>query len=240
MAEDFNTAPRIYVSSPLSADVRVSLEAPQAHYIRNVMRLESGGVLRLFNGADGEYTARIDTLGKAGGALVCLKKIREQPVSIQALSLVFAPIRKHRMDFMIEKAVELGVTALHPVLTAHTQMRVFNEERVRAQMIEAAEQCGRLDIPVLHKPVDLKLKMVQWDAAQIIHFAAERLADAPLLSQKQEAAAFLIGPEGGFDEQETDFLRNLPFIRPVSLGTRILRADTAALFCLTLARRSGA
>lgn len=240
MSDSLDTVPRLYVSAPLAEAARISLTTAQAHYVRNVMRIGEGESLRLFNGADGEYAARIEIVGKAGVIAICGVQIRAQPSAVAPLSLLFAPIRKNRMDFTIEKAVELGVTALHPVLTAHTQVRSLNCERLRAQIVEAAEQCGRLDIPVLHEPVELKAKMTKWDAAQVIYFAAERIPEAPLLSQNHEASAFLIGPEGGFNEQETAFMTALPFVRPVSLGARILRADTAALVCLALARRSGA
>ncbi len=240
MNDPFYSVPRLYVAAPLSEGAKVPLEEAQAHYVRNVMRMGEGAVLRLFNGKDGEYLARVELAGKNKAAASCGERIRKQPAHNLPLALLFAPIRKNHMDFTIEKAVELGVTALHPVLTAHTQVRNLNLERIFAQIVEAAEQCGRLDLPVLHEPVDLKAKLVRWDGAQIIHFAAERLADAPQLSQTHEASAFLIGPEGGFSEEETDYISGLAFVRPVHLGPRILRADTAALVCLALARRSGA
>lgn len=234
------TAPRLFVPASLREDAEISLDPAQAHYVRNVMRMAEGGILRLFNGRDGEYAGRVAKAGKTGVSVACGRPIRAQPPAPSPLSLLFAPIRKNHMDFMIEKAVELGVTALHPVITAHTQTRHINAERLRAQITEAAEQCERLDIPALHEPAELRAKLARWDGAQAIHFAAERLADAPLLSQAQGASAFLIGPEGGFSPGETAFISGLPFVEAVSLGPRILKADTAALVCLTLARRSGA
>jgi len=227
-----HSLPRLYVSHVLAAGLRVAPQDGQSHYLLHVMRLKDGDGVRLFNGVDGEFRAICHVLSKHKLEWECVEKLREQPLAPQALHLLFAPIQKARMDFLIEKAVELGVTAFHPVLTARGQVRKLNTERVEAQIIEAAEQCERLELPVLHEIVDLKRGIVAWRETPVIHWAAERLEMRGDIAAEKDFSAFLVGPEGGFDAAEIAFLSAQPCIRPISLGARILRAETAVLKCL--------
>jgi len=236
MSEKNITAPRLYVAAPLAERALVSADSAQAHYVLHVLRIKDGGTVRLFNGRDGEYIGTCRIVSKQKLEWMCGAQLRTQSEEIRPLHLLFAPIQKNRMDFLIEKSVELGVTALHPVLTARTQVRQLNRTRIQSQIIEAAEQCERLDIPVLHDPVPLKAKIMPWHETPHIHWAAERVAEAPDILDQQGMNAFLIGPEGGFDAQEQDFLAAQSVIKPISLGRRILRAETAALKCLACAR----
>lgn len=199
------------------------------------MRLAPGGQVRAFNGRDGEWLGAIDDLGKKGGSVVLREQILKQPVGGRRVCLLFAPIRKQRLDFLIEKAVELGVTDLCPVITARTENRFLKSERMEAQIIEAAEQCERLTLPTLHAVQSLERVLRAWEGPDI-HAALER-RDLPLLESAELGAdcAFLIGPEGGFDEVEVALMCRLPCLKAISLGDAILRAETAALYCLSLA-----
>lgn len=200
-----------------------------------MLRRQPGDVLRIFNGQDGEWLGEITDLGKKGGAFILTERIKDQPKAGPRRHLIFAPIKKQRLDILIEKAVELGVTDLHPALTNRTESRKINENRIHAQTIEAAEQCERLDVPVLHTMEPLMKKVTLWQGPPI--FAALERTDAPALAaiDMSSDAAFLIGPEGGFDESEIGFLTAQESVRPVTLGRNILRAETAALACLAYA-----
>jgi 16S rRNA (uracil1498-N3)-methyltransferase len=236
MTENVNKAPRLFVTAALAAGQNFALDESQTHYVRNVMRLKEGEHVRCFNGRDGEFAARIDSLSKKSASMLAETKRINQPASTPRIHLLFAPLKKHRMDQVIEKTVELGVTDLHPVITAHTEVREVNAERLSAQMIEAAEQSERLDVPTLHPQADLRAKMAAWDKTLPLFWGAETEKDgAPMLCQALKASAFLIGPVGGFNQNECDFLSKLPFIRPVSLGPRVLRAETASILCMILA-----
>lgn len=195
--------------------------------------------MRIFNGRDGEWLAEITAIGKKDGALCLTRQIRAQGKSGAARHLLFAPVKKQRMDVLIEKAVELGVSDLHPVLTNRTENRKINAERLEAQMIEAAEQCERLDVPRLHPLVPLAQKIAGWTDGEV--YACLERADAPLLHTviTGGGAAFLIGPEGGFDAGEIEFLSARENVRPVSLGANILRAETAAIACLSYVYLNG-
>lgn len=201
------------------------------------MRREPGDLVRLFNGRDGEWLGEIEALGKKDGRVLPLEQVKVQPVKAPEVHLIFTPLQKNRLDFLVEKAAELGATALHPVLTARTEHRKINEERAGLQLIEASEQCERLDIPVLHPLEDLKAKMVKWSVDTPVFWGAERRPETPTLAQAlsgyEGALAFLIGPAGGFTPEEFDFLSGLQCVRPVSLGERLLRAETAGLACLS-------
>lgn len=227
-------APRLYINAPLSHGTTVQTSDEQAHYLKNVMRVQTGDPVRLFNGRDGEWLATIDVLDKKKAHLKPQSLIRPQPDARRPVHLLFAPIKKARMDWLIEKTVELGVSDLHPVTTHRTEIRDINADRIRAQIIEAAEQCERLDIPRLHELCDLKTCLGRWPHDISVHMALER-ADAPALRKnlpESGALAFLIGPEGGFSPEEREYPGNLPFLRPASLGPDILRTETAALFML--------
>jgi 16S rRNA (uracil1498-N3)-methyltransferase len=223
---------RLFVTAPLANGAAVELGQEQAHYLKNVMRLEESDPVALFNGADGEYRARIAGFGKRAASLVVDEQTRpQQPES--DLWLVFAPIKRARIDYLVEKATELGASALLPVITRHTHVERLNLERLRAHAIEAAEQSERLTVPRLQEPRALDDVLADWDASRRIMLCDESGKAPPvgaaLAHHTEKSWAVLIGPEGGFAETELDALRKLPFVSPVSLGPRILRADTAAV-----------
>lgn len=234
-SDGFIKLPRLYVESGLSAGGIITLPQEQAHYLRNVLRIGAGGRVRLFNGQDGEWTATVETSGKKEVSLRPERKLKSQPPPAREVRLFFAPIKKARMDWLVEKAVELGATHLHPVLTRNTDVRAINEERVRAQIIEAAEQCERMDIPTL-APLQPLFTAIQ---RREILACVERTDAPPLRAILPDSgpAALLIGPEGGFSAEEKEKLSSDPSVRVVSLGVRILRAETAALVALCQAER---
>lgn len=199
------------------------------------MRRPEDAELRLFNGRDGEWLGRLAFIGKKDGSVALTRQIRNAVSRPLKLHLLFAPIKKDRMDFMVEKAVELGVTDLHPVLTQYTTIRDINPERMTRQIIEAAEQCERLDLPTLHALRPLKELPKAWNSKIPVFAALERM-DAPFIGSLPaipQEAGLLIGPEGGFGEEERDALLKADWVKPVGLGDQILRAETAALFGLS-------
>ena len=227
---------RIYVDAPLKNDAHAELSADQAHYFKNVMRRKEGEAIRVFNGVDGEWVAKIQSLSKKNGTLLIQEQLKEQPKPHKEITLMFCPIKKQRMDFLIEKAVELGASALQPILSQNTEVRKINEERINAQIIEAAEQCERLTIPKLLPLTKLENIITSQTS---IYAALERAEGVPHINdiQVKEDCAFLIGPEGGFTEEESMKLQNAPSIQGVSLGEQILRAETAALYGLAYLNR---
>lgn len=235
MRENY-TLTRLYVDDALSDGEIVELAKKQAHYLGNVLRKGEGDVLRVFNGSDGEWRAEISGLSKRTASIIIKERLRDSQICPD-ITLCFAPIRKHRTTFIVEKATELGVRRLQPVITARTQFPKLNLERMRAQAIEAAEQTERLDIPAISEPQSLESLLKEWDAQRRLIFADEA-GDAKTAQEALESikgpAAILIGPEGGFTPQERESLHMQKYVTPVSLGPRILRADTAALSLLTL------
>lgn len=227
------TLPRLYTDQNLKEGLAVPLDRKQAHYLGNVLRLQDGASVRLFNGRDGEWLAALETPSKKNLAAAPLQQIKAQPSASSQIHLLFAPIKKHRMDILIEKSVELGVTDLHPVLTDRTEVRKLNTDRLHAQIIESAEQCERLEIPALHPLEKLDQKLARWNKSQKILWGDERGSGTPLHSVSTQDWAFLIGPVGGFTAEEAGRLRNLPFIQPISLGPQIYRVETAAILCLS-------
>jgi 16S rRNA (uracil1498-N3)-methyltransferase len=230
-------AARLHVEPDLSEGAALRLEAEQTHYLKNVLRLEAGDAVALFNGRDGEWLGRIEGFGKGWCSLTLIERRREQRPGPD-LWLVFAPIKRAHIDFLVEKATELGVAALHPVHTNRTVVERVNLDRLRANAIEAAEQSERLTLPVLHEPQDLRALLTEWPTERRLLLCDESGA-APAIGEvlRQTAAerwAVLVGPEGGFAETELDALRKLAFVSPVSLGPRVLRADTAALAALAV------
>jgi 16S rRNA (uracil1498-N3)-methyltransferase len=223
---------RLFVASPLANGAAVDLGQEQAHYLKNVMRLGEGDSVALFNGSDGEFRARIDCFGKRAANLIVEEQTRAQQPEPD-LWLVFAPIKRARIDYLVEKATELGASALVPVITRHTHVERLNLDRLRAHAIEAAEQSERLTVPRIEEPRALDDVLAAWHASRRIMLCDESGTAPPvvqaLAGQSAVAWAVLIGPEGGFAETELDALRKLPFVSAVSLGPRILRADTAAL-----------
>ncbi|HXM84350.1 MAG TPA: 16S rRNA (uracil(1498)-N(3))-methyltransferase [Stellaceae bacterium] len=226
---------RLYVEASLGEGGSLGLAAPQAHYLKSVLRLGKGDELALFNGRDGEYRARIAGLGRGWCSLDILAQRRPQRDEGD-LWLAFAPIKRARLDFLVEKATELGVSEIHPVMTARTMVARVNAERLRANAVEAAEQSERLSVPAVHEPVKLAPLLKAWPAGRRLILCDES-GTAPPLAQALKGlspapCAILTGPEGGFADSELDDLRKLPFVCPVGLGPRVLRADTAALGAL--------
>ncbi len=227
--------PRIYVEAPLGDGLSVPLDADQAHYLKNVMRRNDGDPLRIFNGRDGEWRANLSNLSKKGGTLDLSYIIKPQPPLSRRVHLYFAPVKKTAMDWMIEKAVELGATDLHPVLTQNTEVRKLNDERLTKQVLEAAEQCERLFIPVLHPILPLE-RAFNPDIPVLACIERENTPDISRSVPKNGDIGILIGPEGGFTAEEKSFLREKAGVTAVSLGDSVLRAETAACYALIAAR----
>ena len=221
----------MFVRVPLGEGARVELDAGQANYLGNVLRMKEGGELLLFDGASGEWLARIAEAGKKRMALAVERRTREAE-GIPDVWLAFAPVKRGRVDWLIEKATELGVARLVPVTTQRTIVERLNLERLRAHIIEAAEQCGRTRLPELAEPVALARFLDQRDPARPLCFADEAGGEPAASAFKPGAATILTGPEGGFSEDERAAIRAAPNAHPISLGPRILRAETAALAAL--------
>ncbi|MCL7463834.1 16S rRNA (uracil(1498)-N(3))-methyltransferase [Phaeovulum sp. NW3] len=226
---------RLHVEHPLGPGQAVPLTEAQAHYLFGVMRLGAGARVALFNGRDGEWTAEVARAAKRGGDLACIEQAAPQ-LNPPDLWLVFAPIKKARTDFIVEKAAELGAARIIPVQTDFTNSERIRQDRLQAHAVEAAEQCGGTFVPEVSDLVPLAKVLAGWDGARRILWADESLAGPAetLAGLAPGPWAILIGPEGGFSEPERARLRGLPFVTPVSLGPRILRADTAACAALTL------
>jgi 16S rRNA (uracil1498-N3)-methyltransferase len=220
--------PRLFVETPLAAGARVELEAAQANYLGNVMRLKEGDRLLLFDGASGEWLAEIVEVSKRRMTLIVSEPTRPQE-SVPDLWLAFAPVKKGRVDWLVEKAVELGVARLQPVVTQRTIVDKLNLERMRAHIVEAAEQCGRTALAAIDAPVKLDLFLKGRDPARTLYFADETGGEAAATAFKPGPALILTGPEGGFTPDEAAAIRAVPNVRAISLGPRILRAETAAL-----------
>ncbi|HSK39128.1 MAG TPA: 16S rRNA (uracil(1498)-N(3))-methyltransferase [Arenibaculum sp.] len=232
---DHRVETRLYVEEPLAEGQVVGLGHERAHYLRTVLRLERGALVALFNGRDGEWLARIDGVGKGWCSLAVQHRTRGQDGAAD-LWLLFAPVKRTRIDFIAEKASELGCSVVWPVLTRHTDVARVNVDRLRANAVEAAEQCERLTVPELRGPERLDRVLGGWPQGRILFLCAEAgdarpVAEAMAL-HRNAPAAVLVGPEGGFTQEELDGLRKLAFVVPVGLGPRILRADTAALAVL--------
>jgi 16S rRNA (uracil1498-N3)-methyltransferase len=241
MAPSIHPAPpasiRLFVESPLADGATIPATAGQAHYLGAVMRRSVGDGVALFNGRDGEWAARIESLRKDRGAFGVTERLRPQPEEPD-LWLAFAPLKRDATDLVAQKATELGVTMLRPVTTARTNAGRVNEARLRAIAIEAAEQCERLTVPHVAPLVSLAALLAAW-RQDVPLFAAVEREDAPPLAVAAAAAAagaagLLIGPEGGFAPEERAVLRRHRFVHPASLGPRILRAETAAIVGLAL------
>ena len=227
---------RLHLVADLSENVDIALERSQAHYLFGVMRLGVGATVSVFNGRDGEWLAEVVEAGKRGGLLRAMHQTRAQSVPPD-LWLAFAPIKKARTDFIAEKACEMGCRRLVPVFTAFTNSERVNTERLAAHCVEAAEQCGLVTVPEVCAPRPLQGFLSDLGARRVM-FCDESGAGAPAASVLAEAGrgpwAVLIGPEGGFAPQEAERLRAMETAYPVSLGPRILRADTAAVAALAL------
>lgn len=225
---------RLYVDHPLGAGQSVALTREQAHYLFGVMRLGEGAHVALFNGRDGEWLARVERAAKNGGTLVAGEQTR--PLQMPPdLWLLFAPIKKARTDFIVEKAAEMGAARIVPVQTAFTNADRIRRDRLQAHAVEAAEQCGGTFVPEVADLVRLGRLLDGWPGERRLMFCDESAAgEALALPETPGPWAILIGPEGGFSPEERTRLRGLPFAHPVSLGPRILRADTAAVAAMTV------
>lgn len=231
---DLTKTTRIYTAQELGEGHSLLLEGDVHHYLRNVMRVAAGQVVRIFNGRDGEFVARLEKIDKRHIETTIENRVREQRNPAHRLHLLFAPIKKERMDWIIEKAVELGATDIHPVLTQNTDMRKINDERIEAQIIEAAEQCERMDVPVLHKIENLHEKLESWPENIPVLAAIERMGIEPVPRGIDYDCALLIGPSGGFTADEKHDIVSHSFVKPVSLGKNILRTETAVAAALSI------
>jgi 16S rRNA (uracil1498-N3)-methyltransferase len=237
MADYDFSAPRLYVDADLRTDAVIAIEAEASNYLRNVLRLGAGDSVLVFNGRDGEWRTEITEAGKKKTSLTPREQTRPQTPSGD-LWYLFAPLKHARLDYMVQKAVEMGASRLQPVMTRRTQAARVNLDRMRANAIEAAEQCGILNIPDIGEPQTLEKLLVDWKPERRLIFCDES-ADAtnPLDALKnipRAPLAVLIGPEGGFDDSERAKLLKSPNVTAISLGPRVLRADTAAVAALAL------
>jgi len=232
---DFRS-PRLYVDAPLGEGGTIALGSPQAHYLGAVLRLKPGARVLLFNGRDGEWSATMAGQ-RRGVSLVVGARTRLQTAPTD-LHYLFAPLKAARHDYMVQKAVEMGVSLLQPLLTRHGQVARVNLQRMHANAVEAAEQCGILSLPELRAPVALARLLGEWDPARRLVFCDEdaevRSPIAALAGLPHAPLAVLIGPEGGFADDERSALLKLPNVVRLSLGPRILRGDTAAVAALAL------
>jgi 16S rRNA (uracil1498-N3)-methyltransferase len=237
MADTDFSAPRLFLAEDLTAGASISLAAEPSNYLRNVLRLAAGDDVLVFNGRDGEWRAKIAEAGKKKTGLEIHEQVRTQTPA-NDLWYLFAPLKHARLDYMVQKAVEMGASRLQPVMTRRTQSGRVNLERMRANAIEAAEQCGILNIPEIGEPLPLDKLLGAFPSDRRLIFCDESAAaDNPLAALKKVSRgplAVLIGPEGGFEEVERARLLKLPQVTAVSLGPRILRADTAAVAALAL------
>lgn len=242
--------PRIYLDRPLGKGGDISLGKDETHYLVTVMRRNAGDPVRVFNAHDGEWQAEVAEASRKSAVLAIGDRLRE-PRSVPDLDLLFAPVKKARTDFIVEKATELGAAVIQPVITRRTQSERVRTDRLMALATEAAEQTERLCLPVVSEPVTLERLLADWPEHERLIFCDEagdgegawggpQGRARPMLDVLRAEPApsgpwtVLIGPEGGFDDAERARLRSLPFVRAVTLGPRILRADTAAVAALTL------
>jgi 16S rRNA (uracil1498-N3)-methyltransferase len=235
---DFN-APRLFVDAPLQAGARVGLDRGQANYLLNVLRLKSGDPVLVFNGQDGEWRAEVSVEGRKAADLVCVERTREQAAPPDII-YAFAPLKHARLDYMVQKAVEMGAGVLQPVLTQRTQSSRVNLDRMRSNAVEAAEQCGILSIPEVREEENLERFLKSLEKERLVVFCDE---DAPVsnpvealakLGNKQAGLVVIVGPEGGFTDQERALVAAHERCVCVSLGPRILRADTAAVAAMAI------
>ncbi len=226
---------RLFITDALEAGHSIALSEPQAHYVAHVMRLKVGAEVRVFNGQQGEWRATISAISKKGCTLHLGELTRPQKPEPD-LWLAFAPIKRARIDLVVEKATELGVSVLWPVFTQHTNAERINLARLRATAIEAAEQCERLTVPEVREPTAFAHVMTQWPQSRRLFVLDETGAGQPIAvalnAYASQPCGFLVGPEGGFAQTELDGLAQLTFVSRISLGPRILRAETAALAAL--------
>lgn len=236
---DFRTK-RLFVSDNLIQNQSIEMDRAQANYLLNVLRLKVDDNVLLFNGRDGEWRACLVPTGRKACNLIPVEQLRQQPPPYDLL-YCFAPLKQARLDYMIQKSVEMGAGTLQPVATQYTQVHKLNEDRISSNLVEAAEQCGILSIPNLKATISLEKLLDSWPDTQTnrVLIFCDELAEASEQAERLHALAgqriaILIGPEGGFSESERTLLRSKPFVHGLSLGPRILRADTAAVAALAI------
>ncbi|EPE99820.1 16S rRNA (uracil(1498)-N(3))-methyltransferase [Rhizobium grahamii] len=232
---------RLFVDAPLAAGAAVEATADQFNYLANVLRMAEGAELLVFNGRDGEWKARLTFPSRKRIVVIPEEQTRPQPAPSD-LHYLFAPLKVGRLDYLVQKAVEMGASTLRPVMTQHVQGKITNLDKLRANVIEAAEQCGILAVPEVAEPVRLFDLLDAWPSDRRIIYCDEGDAGQnplPLLSKIGERQlALLVGPEGGFSEEERARLRSLDFVTAIPLGPRILRADTAAVAAMAVIQAS--
>jgi 16S rRNA (uracil1498-N3)-methyltransferase len=230
-------AQRLFVDGELAAGAAIACSPAQSNYLRNVLRLSAGSEVLVFNGRDGEWRAKLGPAGKRGCVLELIARVRFQQQGPD-LDYVFAPLKRARLDYMVQKATEMGVARLRPVVTRHTVAERIKLDRMRANVVEAAEQCGILRLPLISEPVRLQRLLETWSAARPLIFCDEEApVESPLevLSRVPRGPlGVLLGPEGGFDAGERSLLLAQSWTVRISLGPRVLRADTAAVAVLAL------
>ena len=232
----FSREQRLHVENDLAEARAVPLERAQSHYLLNVLRMGQGDTILLFNGRDGEWRATIDPVGRKSAVLTPRERTRPQP-PLPDLDLLIAPLRKERLDYTVQKAVEMGAGLIRPTITRHTQGR-FNVERARANAREAAEQCGILAIPAVAEPRKLTAALDGWDGRPLVFCDEDEATQNPLPAlsaiPRGGPLGVLIGPEGGFADDERLRLRAMDCVVPIPLGPRVLRADTALVAALAV------
>jgi 16S rRNA (uracil1498-N3)-methyltransferase len=234
------TTPRLHVEMPLSAGAEFALPKEQGHYLANVLRLVSGDAVALFNVRDGEWLCYLTETSKKAVRLR-VERLTSDVRPPPDIDYLFAPLKHARLDYVVQKATELGVRRLRPVITARTVAERVNLERMKANAIEAAEQCNLVFLPDVMTPQPLAKVLESWVPSRCLIYCDERAAianPAQALKSLATPAAVLVGPEGGFTIEERDHLRSLPFVTAISLGPRILRADTVAIAALSLVQAS--
>jgi 16S rRNA (uracil1498-N3)-methyltransferase len=229
------STPRLFVAGPLAAAMVVQLDGPPAHYLRNVLRMGPGDPVLLCDDVSGEWLARCTSAGKRRVDVAVERKLRERE-AVPDLWLCFAPVKKAALDWLVEKATELGAARLVPVITDRTIVDRVNQDRMRAIAVEAAEQCGRTALPVIAPPIKLMALLAEWPAGRTLLFADESGGEAAAVvcGKTPAPAAWLTGPEGGFTDRERAAILAHGAARRVSLGPRILRAETAALAAIAM------
>lgn len=234
------TAQRLFVEAPLAAGTQCDAPATVHNYLLNVLRLRAGDVVHLFNGRDGEFRARLSEASRRHVRFGIEAQTRPQ-AALADLDYAFAPLKQARLDYMVQKAVEMGAGRLTPVITNRTQVRRLNLDRLRANVVEAAEQCGVLAIPVVAEPVGLSTYLAALPATRVLIFCDERAPPgspietlAAIAGRADSGVSLIVGPEGGFDDGERASLMRAPNVARISLGPRILRADTAAVAALAM------
>jgi 16S rRNA (uracil1498-N3)-methyltransferase len=230
------TTPRLHLTETLTANAEIVLSREQGHYLTGVLRLSAGDAVRAFNGRDGEWLAYLASVTKKSVTLRCERRVAEAKLPPD-IDYIFAPLKHARLDYVVQKATELGARRLRPVLTSRTVAERVNLDRMRANVVEASEQCNLVHVPEVLELEKLEKILANWEKDRSLVYCDETKVDFnPLESLKALRAptAVLVGPEGGFTDDEKALLRSQAFIIPISLGPRIMRADTAAIAALTL------